>query len=65
MVWALQQNEDERLKSVNLKTDQQKYEKQRDNGLKDKQRLRDYEVIIKHQIFVSKVGKKKVNAENI
>ena len=32
MVWALQQNEDERLKSVNLK----KYEKQRDNGLKDK-----------------------------
>ena len=31
MVWALQQNEDERLKSVNLKTDQQKSEKQRDN----------------------------------
>ena len=30
MVWALQQNEDERLKSVNLKTDQQKSEKQRD-----------------------------------
>ena len=32
MVWALQQNEDERLKSMNLKTDQQKSEKQRDNG---------------------------------